>query len=100
MRTRLDTAILTVGNGAFSFYFSQMVTYYNKKVLPREPKRHRDRGVSSTLSVVPNWGGGTPCQGGVPLLWGGVTLSGPGWGTPHPVIGVPPCPDLVEGGGT
>ena len=73
---------------------------YNKKVL-RERKRHTDRGVSSTPSVVLYWGGGGyPCLG---------TPIEPGWGTPphqnwlgYPppwlgvsdLAGVPPCPVL------
>ena len=38
----------------------------NKKVLLRERKRHTDRGVSSTPSVVLYWGGGYPLAGGYP----------------------------------
>ena len=49
----------------------------NKRALLRERKRHTDRGVSSTPSVVLYWG--------VPLLGGYPTL-----GTPVDLTGVPP----------
>ena len=98
---------------------------FNKKVLLRERKRHTDRGVSSTPSVVLYWAvppargvlllGGTPpwvppsdLARGVPHPWQGVPhlryppldlarvpphqtwlgypLSGPGQGTPSPLL--------------
>ena len=63
----------------------------NKKVLLRERKRHTDRGISSTPSVVLTGGGGVPH----PWLGGGdlgTHLSGPGQGTPPhlDLAGVPP----------
>ena len=65
------------------------MTKRNKKVLLRERKRHTDRGISSTPSVVLYWGGGG--GGGLPLP-----------GVPHPcwgylTLGTPPS-DLAGGG--
>ena len=76
---------------------------YNKKVLLRERKRHTDRRVASTPSVVltgwgypipgPDRGRGVPYpwMGGYPHLWTG----GQGWMGVPPVqgwMGVPPPP--------
>ena len=54
-----------------------IILVMNKKVLLRERKRHTDRRVASTPSVVlPRYpprldlaGGGVPCQGGTPWTW-------------------------------
>ena len=87
-----------------------LLQFTNKTVLLRERKRHTDRGVSSTPSVVLYWGvphlryppsdlaGGTPSLPGGTLpwvppgwtwhgyprvwTWPGYPLPGPGWGTP------------------
>ena len=58
------------------------VTFYKKKVLLRERKRHSTRCIASTPSAVLSWGRGTPSlAGGYPILaW---------WGYPIPSQGVP-----------
>ena len=74
-----------------------MIACSNKKVLLCERKRHTDRGVSSTPSVVPvpRGGGGThpALDGGYPHPWtdGGTP--------PHPRLDVVP-PSLSLDGGT
>ena len=77
-----------------------MLKLVNKKVLLRERKRHTDRGVSSTPSVVlyqgwrvriPTGGGGCSSAGGFPIwTWLGYPPSKAGWGTPSSRDGCPP----------
>ena len=80
----------------------------NKKVFLRERKRHTDRSVSRTPSVVLYRGRGYPCRGeggGSPSLWGGGyptsgTPSDLAKGYPIPAEGTPsrvPPSDLAGG---
>ena len=71
-----------------------MKTHLNKKVLLRERKRHTDRGVSSTPSVI-LYEVGYPPPIGVPpgkVRWGVPKVGYPHRGTPQP--------GLTGGGGT
>ena len=66
-------------------YFAAVKDRKDKKVLLRERKRHTDRGVSSTPSVV-------LYRGSTPSLPGGTPIQ-PWRGVPHPALnwpGVPP----------
>ena len=64
-----------------SSHENKVNNFYYKKVLLRERKRHTDRGVSSTSSVVLP-GGGYPLPG-VPPCWGGPPCQGgPAMGYP------------------
>ena len=86
------------------FYFIIMIAVINyKTVLPRERKRHTDRGISSTPSAVLYRGGGRypiPTKGGYPTL--GTPPSWPGQRIPHPCQGSTPpqVPPIGPGWGT
>ena len=98
--------------------FSKFTPEQEKKVLLRERKRHTDRSVSSTPSVIlyrwgvppagrgcpismgiPHpWPGGTPAGGTPSVAWRGYPLFEHGWVTPHPGLDRRgSTPSLAEG---
>ena len=76
-------------------------SFNDKRVLLRERKRHTNRGVSSTPSVVLYGGGGTSAGGGTlghPPIWTCRSTPPARWDTPTPRLDLSEIPPAWPGG--